>query len=67
MSDNSQTTPVKEVEDWVTGDEPETGPQASYLGTLGQEVGEEVPEDLTKAEASHKIDELRRRTGRERS
>jgi hypothetical protein len=67
MSDYIQTTPVKDVEDWVTGDEPETGPQASYLGTLAQEVGEEPPEDLTKAEASRKIDELRRRTGRARS
>jgi hypothetical protein len=48
----------------VTGDEPLTGPQASYLGTLAREAGEEVPDDLTKAEASKKIDQLQQRTGR---
>lgn len=55
--------PVKDPDEWVTGDEPITGPQASYLATLAQEAGEEVPEDLTKAEASRKIDELQDRPG----
>jgi hypothetical protein len=41
-----------------------TGPQDSYLRTLAQEAGEEVPEGLTKAEASQLIDELQQRTGR---
>jgi hypothetical protein len=41
-----------------------TGPQQSYLNTLAQEAGEEVPDDLTKAEASQKIDELQQETGR---
>ena len=45
--------------DWVTGDEPATGAQKSYLETLSRQSEEEVPEDLTKAEASQKIDELK--------
>jgi hypothetical protein len=57
--------PRKDPEDWVTGDEPMTGPQESYLNTLAREAGEEVPDDLTKAEASERIDELRERTGRD--
>jgi hypothetical protein len=63
MSDNTQPTPVKDVDDWVTGDEPLTGPQASYLDTLAREAGEQLPGDLTKAEASKKIDELQQQTG----
>ena len=55
----------KDPKDWVTGDEPSTGPQRSYLETLGQQAGEEIdPGDLTKAEASEKIDELQEKTGR---
>jgi hypothetical protein len=56
--------PEKDPEDWVTGDEPMTGPQASYLHTLAQEADVEVADDLTKAEASEKIDELQAATGR---
>jgi hypothetical protein len=48
----------------VTGDESMTGPQASYLKTLSQEAGEEFDPDLTKAEASKRIDELQHETGR---
>jgi hypothetical protein len=51
-------TAEKDPSDWVTGDEPATGPQKSYLQTLAREAGEEVPDDLTKADASRKIDEL---------
>jgi hypothetical protein len=57
-------TPEKDPEDWVTGDEPMTGPQRSYLETLAQEAGEEVEGDLTKADASKLIDDLQERTGR---
>jgi len=57
-------TPEKDPDDWVTGDEPMTGPQQSYLHTLAQEAGERVPDGLTKVEASKKIDELQERTGR---
>ena len=41
-----------------------TGPQRSYLNTLAQEAGREVPDDLTKAAASDMIDELQQQTGR---
>ncbi len=48
----------KDPDEWVTGDEPMTGAQASYLATLGHDTGRDVPERLTKAEASKLIDEL---------
>jgi len=57
---------VKDPEEWTTGDEPMTGAQDSYLHTLGREAGEQVQENLTKAEASEKIDELQQKTGRGR-
>jgi hypothetical protein len=60
-SDNSA---VKDPDDWVTGDEPMTGPQKSYLDTLAREAGEELPATLTKAEASEHIDRLQKVTGR---
>jgi hypothetical protein len=41
-----------------------TGAQASYLKTLSEEAGEPFDADLTKAEASRRIDELRARTGK---
>ncbi|MDV8021478.1 DUF3072 domain-containing protein [Rhodococcus sp. IEGM 1330] len=66
MSENEQVNqnPEKDPEDWVTGDEPMTGPQKSYLSTLAQEAGEEVPEGLNKAQASEMIDKLQGETGR---
>ncbi len=64
MSDQPTPNPAKDPDEWVTGDEPMTGPQQSYLSTLAQEAGEEVPDGLTKAEASRRIDELQERTGR---
>jgi hypothetical protein len=63
-SDNSNAQ--KDPDEWVTGDESMTGPQASYLKTLAQEAGEPVDETLTKAEASKRIEELQERTGRGR-
>ena len=63
-TDPAQPNPEKDPEDWVTGDEPATGPQLSYLGTLAQQAGVEVPSELTKAQASKMIDELQARTGR---
>jgi hypothetical protein len=60
-----QHNPEKDPSQWVTGDEPPTGPQESYLTTLAQEAGEEVDvQSLNKAEASQKIDELKQATGR---
>ena len=55
---------VKNPEDWTTGDEPMTGAQRSYLHTLASEAGEEIDDNLTKAEASKKIEELQHKTGR---
>jgi hypothetical protein len=57
---------VKDPEEWTTGKEPLTGAQDSYLHTLAREAGEPVREDLTKAEASEKIDELQQKTDRGR-
>lgn len=54
----------KDPDRWVTGDEPMTGAQRSYLHTLAEEAKEEVDDELTKAEASKKIDELQEKTGR---
>jgi Protein of unknown function (DUF3072) len=59
-----QPNPERDPSDWVTGDEPMTGPQQSYLRTLAQEAGEEVPDGLTKAQASELIDRLQKQTGR---
>jgi hypothetical protein len=55
---------IKDPDNWTTGDEPMTGAQRSYLHTLAEEAGVKVDDDLTKAEASKKIDELQERTGR---
>ena len=49
---------VKDPDQWTTGDEEMTGAQRSYIKTLSEEAGEVPAEDLTKAEASKKIDEL---------
>jgi hypothetical protein len=54
----------KDPDDWTTGDEPMTGAQKSYLKTLADEAKEPFDENLTKAEASKRIEELQRRTGR---
>ena len=61
-TDSSNTE--KDPAEWTTGDEPMTGAQASYLKTLSDQAGEPFPDDLTKAEASLRIDELQKRTGR---
>ncbi len=61
---NVQPNPEKDPADWVTGDEPMTGPQMSYLKTLSQEAGEPFDEKLNKADASKRIEELQEKTGR---
>ncbi len=55
---------IKDPENWTTGDEPMTGAQRSYLSTLSEEAKEEFDENLTKAEASKRIEELQQKTGR---
>jgi hypothetical protein len=55
--------PIRDPDEWKTGDEPMTAAQRSYLETLATETGERVDDNLTKAEASKRIDELRRKAG----
>ena len=64
LTDRETSNTVKDPDDWVTGDEEMTGAQRSYLQTLAEEAGEEVDPNLTKAEASKRIEELQQKTGR---
>ena len=64
VSDRETSNAIKDPDDWVTGDEEMTGAQRSYLQTLADEAGEEVDPNLTKAEASKRIEELQQKTGR---
>jgi hypothetical protein len=64
--DDASASAAKDPSDWVTGDEPMTGAQRSYLDTLAREAGEELSADLTKAQASEQIDRLQEKTGRGR-
>jgi hypothetical protein len=69
MSDQQSPTTgntEKDPSDWVTGDEPMTGAQRSYLQTLCQEADEPFDESLSKAAASERIDALQAKTGRGR-
>lgn len=64
MSDpktNSANNTQKDPDEWVSGDDPMTGAQASYLKTLCEQAGtpDEFRDDLTKAEASKMIDQMR--------
>ena len=61
------STTEKDPSEWVTGDEPMTGAQRSYLDTLARAAGEQLPADLTKAEASEHIERLQAETGRGQS
>jgi hypothetical protein len=66
LEDQPGSNTIKNPDDWVSGDEPMTGAQASYLKTLSEEAKE--PEafaaDLSKAEASKRIEELKAKLGR---
>ena len=68
MTDNTNPTAnpnvAKDPEQWVTGDEPATPSQRSYLETLATDSGAEIPEQLSKADASKLIDELQDRSSR---
>jgi hypothetical protein len=57
----------KDPDDWVTGDEPMTMAQASYLKTLCEEAHEDFDPALSKADASKRIEQLQALTGRGRS
>ena len=58
--DDSSNT-IKDPDTWTTGDEPATGAQMSYLKTLMTEAKQDFDEskEVTKAEASKMIEELR--------
>ena len=64
ITDKENSNMIKDPEDWVTGDEEMTGAQRSYLQTLCEEAGEDFDPNLTKAEASKRIEELQQTTGR---
>jgi hypothetical protein len=61
---NPKGNAIKDPEDWTTGSEPMTEAQRSYLHTLAGEAKVEIDENMTKAEASKKIEELQDVTGR---
>jgi hypothetical protein len=63
--DHENSNMIKDPEEWTTGDERMTGAQQSYLKTLSDEAGVEFDDTLTKAQASIRIDELRKQTGRD--
>jgi hypothetical protein len=65
--DRLTTNVEKDQADWVTGEEPMTGAQASYLRTLSEEANVPFEAGLSKADASRRIDELQEQTGRGRS
>ncbi len=60
----SRSNTIKDPDEWKTGDESMTGAQRSYLNTLSDEAGEQMNNNLTKAEASKRIEELQQKTGR---
>lgn len=62
--DSADGNMIKDPDEWTTGDQPMTGAQRSYLKTLSDEAKEPFDEELTKAEASKRIDELQEKTGR---
>ena len=66
LDPNPPSNMQKDPDDWVSGDEPMTGAQASYLKTLSEQVNEPDAFDpgLTKAEASKRIDALKAKAGR---
>ena len=59
-----ESNTIKNPDDWTTGNEPMTGAQRSYLKTLSEEAKMPFEDELTKAQASKRIDELQEITGR---
>jgi Protein of unknown function (DUF3072) len=62
---STRSNTEKDPDDWISGDEPMTGAQASYLITLCEQAhrSHDFHENLTKAEASKMIDEMRPKAG----
>lgn len=50
---------IKDPSQWVSGDDPITESQRSYLDTLARQAGETLPAEMSKADASQHIDRLR--------
>lgn len=64
LDDHPGSNTEKNPDNWVSGGDPMTGAQASYLTTLAEEAGEAPPSaDLNKADASKRIDELKAKAG----
>jgi hypothetical protein len=61
---NNKGNAIKDPDNWTTGNEPMTEAQRSYLHTLAAEAQVQIDENMTKAEASKKIEELQEITGR---
>ena len=60
LDDDPGSNTQKDPDQWVSGHDPMTGAQASYLTTLCEEAGAPPPsDDLDKAAASKMIDELK--------
>ena len=53
----------KDPSDWVSGDDPATEAQKSYIDSLAKQAGEQIPANLTKAQTSEHIDRLKKLTG----
>ncbi len=53
----------KDPSDWVSGDDPATEAQKSYIDSLAKQAGEQIPANLTKAEATEQIDRLKKIIG----
>lgn len=65
LDDHPGSNAEKDPDNWVSGDDPMTGAQASYLTTLCEEAQIDPPAgDLNKADASKMIDELKTKLGR---
>jgi hypothetical protein len=67
VSPDQNSNQLKDPDEWVTGHEPMTGAQASYLKTLSEEAhdADAFDPDLEKAEASKRIDQLKKEAGRQ--
>ena len=66
LDEHPKSNAEKAPEDWVSGDDPMTGAQASYLTTLCEEAKVAPPADgLDKADASKMIDEIKAKLGRD--
>lgn len=66
LKDHPGSNAEKSPDNWISGDDPMTGAQASYLTTLCEEAKVDPPaEGLSKADASRMIDDLKAKLGRE--